>query len=193
MIRDAEGTQEFIGGGEESFGFMVGDFVRDKDAVSSTLLACEIAAQAKNNNSSVYAELLKLYEKHGFYKEHLISVVKKGVQGAQEIVQMMADMRNSPITEIDGEKVNFLFDYQTSVCKNLITGEETLIDLPKSNVLIYQTAEGTRMAARPSGTEPKIKFYFSVHTELKDTKDAKKVEASLDQKIQRIIKEFKLT
>ena len=193
MIRDAEGTQEFIGGGEESFGFMVGDFVRDKDAVSSTLLACEIAAQAKNNNSSVYAELLKLYEKHGFYKEHLISVVKKGVQGAQEIVQMMADMRNSPISEIDGEKVNFLFDYQTSVCKNLITGEETLIDLPKSNVLIYQTAEGTRMAARPSGTEPKIKFYFSVHTELKDTKDAKKVEASLDQKIQRIIKEFKLT
>ena len=193
MIRDAEGTQEFIGGGEESFGFMVGDFVRDKDAVSSTLLACEIAAQAKNNNSTVYAELLKLYEKHDFYKEHLISVVKKGVQGAQEIVQMMADMRNSPITEIDGEKVNFLFDYQTSVCKNLITGEETLIDLPKSNVLIYQTAEGTRMAARPSGTEPKIKFYFSVHTELKDTKDAKKVEASLDQKIQRIIKEFKLT
>ena len=193
MIRDAEGTQEFIGGGEESFGFMVGDFVRDKDAVSSTLLACEIAAQAKNNNSSVYAELLKLYKKHGFYKEHLISVVKKGVQGAQEIVQMMADMRNSPITEIDGEKVNFLFDYQTSVCKNLITSEETLIDLPKSNVLIYQTTEGTRMAARPSGTEPKIKFYFSVHTELKDINDAKKVEAVLDQKIQRIIKEFKLT
>ena len=192
MIRDSEGKQEFIGGGEESFGFMVGDFVRDKDAVSSTLLACEIAAQAKNNGSSVYAELLELYKKHGFYKEHLISVVKKGVQGAQEIVQMMADMRNSPITEIDGEKVNFLFDYQTSVCKNLISGEETIIDLPKSNVLIYQTAEGTRMAARPSGTEPKIKFYFSVHTALKDTKDAKKVEAELDQKIQRIIKEFQL-
>jgi len=193
MIRDAEGTQEFIGGGEESFGFMVGDFVRDKDAVSSTLLACEIAAQAKNNNSSVYAELLKLYEKHGFYKEHLISVVKKGVQGAQEIVQMMADMRNAPITEMHGEKVKYLFDYQTSVRKNLLTGEASNIDLPKSNVLIYETVEGTRMAARPSGTEPKIKFYFSVHTELSDIKDAKKVEAVLDQKIQRIIKEFKLT
>jgi len=194
MIREAEGldTEEFIGGGEESFGFMVGDFVRDKDAVSSTLLACEIAAQAKNNGTSVYAELLDLYAAHGFYKEHLISVVKKGVEGAREIQQMMVDMRNSPVTEIHGEKVNFLFDYQTSVCKNLITGEETSIDLPKSNVLIYQTTEGTRMAARPSGTEPKIKFYFSVHTELKDTKDAKEVEAFLDEKIQQIIQEFKL-
>ena len=192
MIRDAEGTQEFIGGGEESFGFMVGDFVRDKDAVSSTLLACEIAAQAKNNNSSVYAELLKLYEKHGFYKEHLISVVKKGVQGAQEIVQMMSDMRENPITEMHGEKVKYLFDYESSVCKNLLTGESSIIDLPKSNVLIYETVEGTRMAARPSGTEPKIKFYFSVNGEMPDVKDAKKVEATLDAKIQSIIKECDL-
>jgi phosphoglucomutase len=192
MIRDAEGTQEFIGGGEESFGFMVGDFVRDKDAVSSTLLACEIAAQAKNNNSSVYAELLRLYEKHDFYKEHLISVVKKGVQGAQEIVQMMADMRESPITEMHGEKVKYLFDYQTSVCKNLLTGTSSNIDLPKSNVLIYETVEGTRMAARPSGTEPKIKFYFSVNGEMPNMKDAKQVEASLDAKIQSIIKECNL-
>ncbi len=192
MIRDAEGTQEFIGGGEESFGFMVGDFVRDKDAVSSTLLACEIAAQAKNNNSSVYAELLKLYEKHGFYKEHLISVVKKGVQGAQEIVQMMADMREKPITEMHGEKVKYLFDYQTSVRKNLLTGESSNIDLPKSNVLIYETVEGTRMAARPSGTEPKIKFYFSVNGEMPSLNDAVKVEASLDAKIQSIIVECNL-
>ena len=104
MIREAEGTEEFIGGGEESFGFMVGDFVRDKDAVSSTLLACEIAAIAKNNGSSIYADLLQPYKDHGFYKEHLISVVKKGVEGAQEIQQMMVDMRNSPITEMHGEK-----------------------------------------------------------------------------------------
>ena len=192
MIRDAEGKEEFIGGGEESFGFMVGDFVRDKDAVSSTLLACEIAAQAKNRNSSVYAELLKLYQKHGFYKEHLISVVKKGVKGAQEIEQMMADMRENPITEMHGEKVKYLFDYQTSVCKNLLTGESSNIDLPKSNVLIYETVEGTRMAARPSGTEPKIKFYFSVHGEMKDLADAKSVESSLDAKIQSIIKECNL-
>ena len=192
MIRDAEGKEEFIGGGEESFGFMVGDFVRDKDAVSSTLLACEIAAQAKNRNSSVYAELLNLYQKHGFYKEHLISVVKKGVKGAQEIEQMMADMRENPITEMHGEKVKYLFDYQTSVCKNLLTGESSNIDLPKSNVLIYETVEGTRMAARPSGTEPKIKFYFSVHGEMKDLADAKSVESSLDAKIQSIIKECNL-
>lgn len=192
MIRDAEGKEEFIGGGEESFGFMVGDFVRDKDAVSSTLLACEIAAQAKSGGSTLYEKLLELYKKYGFYKEHLISVVKKGVEGAQEIQQMMADMRNSPVTEILGEKVEFLFDYQTSVCKNLITGEEAKIDLPKSNVLIYLTTEGSRMAARPSGTEPKIKFYFSVHKDLNDIKDAKKTEKELDQKIQEIIGEFKL-
>jgi len=192
MIREAEGTEEFIGGGEESFGFMVGDFVRDKDAVSSTLLACEIAAIAKNNGSSIYSDLLQLYKDHGFYKEHLISVVKKGVEGAQEIQQMMIDMRNSPITEMHGEKVKYLFDYESSVCKDLISGEETTIDLPKSNVLIYETTEGTRMAARPSGTEPKIKFYFSVHTELDDVANAKDVEAALDQKIQSIIKELKL-
>ena len=193
MIREAEGTEEFIGGGEESFGFMVGDFVRDKDAVSSTLLACEIAAIAKNNGSSIYSDLLQLYKDHGFYKEHLISVVKKGVEGAQEIQQMMIDMRNSPITEMHGEKVKYLFDYESSVCKDLISGKETTIDLPKSNVLIYETTEGTRMAARPSGTEPKIKFYFSVHTELDDVTNAKDVEASLDQKIQSIIEELKLT
>jgi phosphoglucomutase len=192
MIREAEGKEEFIGGGEESFGFMVGDFVRDKDAVSSTLLACEIAAIAKNNNSSVYADLLKLYKKHGFFKEHLISVVKKGVQGAQEIQQMMADMRENPITEMDGEKVKYLYDYQTSVRKDLINGTTSGIDLPKSNVLIYETLDGTRMAARPSGTEPKIKFYFSVNTVLDEVKNAKKVEASLDAKIQRIIKECEL-
>ncbi len=192
MIREAEGKEEFIGGGEESFGFMVGDFVRDKDAVSSTLLACEIAAIAKNNNSSVYAELLKLYKKHGFFKEHLISVVKKGVQGAQEIQQMMADMRENPITEMDGEKVKYLYDYQTSVRKDLINGTTSDIDLPKSNVLIYETLEGTRMAARPSGTEPKIKFYFTVNTALDEVKNAKKVENALDAKIQRIIKECDL-
>jgi len=119
-------------------------------------------------------------------------VVKKGVQGAQEIQQMMTDMRENPITEMHGEKVKYLFDYQTSVCKNLLTGETSIIDLPKSNVLIYETVEGTRMAARPSGTEPKIKFYFSVHGEMKELADAKSVESSLDAKIQSIIKECKL-
>lgn len=191
MIRDYE-TIDFIGGGEESFGYMVGDFVRDKDAVTATLLACEIATISKQNGSSFYEELLNIYVKHNFYKEHLISIVKKGMDGAQQIKQMLSGMRQNPITEIDGEKVEFLCDYQSSIKKNLITGEETIMDIPKSNVLIYHTENGTRIAARPSGTEPKIKFYFSVNEPLKYIDDSPNIENRLDQKIQRIIKEMNL-
>ncbi|MCO7185571.1 phospho-sugar mutase [Tenacibaculum sp. XPcli2-G] len=191
MIKDYP-ELNFIGGGEESFGYMVGDFVRDKDAVTSALLACEIAANAKANNSSFYKELLNLYTRHHLYKEHLISLVKKGMDGAQQIKQMMIDLRNNPLTEIDGTKVEYLYDYQSSIRKNLLTGEETVIDIPKSNVLIYQTQDGTKIAARPSGTEPKIKFYFSVNSKLNDISNAKAVEEELDTKIQRIIKELNL-
>ncbi|PQJ77704.1 phospho-sugar mutase [Polaribacter porphyrae] len=191
MIRDNP-DMDFIGGGEESFGYMVGDFVRDKDAVTATLLACEVAALAKQNGSSFYEELLKIYVNNKFYKEHLISITKKGMDGAAEIQQMLSDMRNNPILEIDGEQIETLSDYQASTRKNLITGEVTNIDLPKSNVLIYQTASGTRIAARPSGTEPKIKFYFSVNTSLDKIENAQQVESELDAKIQRIIKEMKL-
>ncbi|MGY0408313.1 MAG: phospho-sugar mutase, partial [Polaribacter sp.] len=191
MIRDHE-SMDFIGGGEESFGYMVGDFVRDKDAVTATLLACEIAAYAKQNNSSFYEELLNIYIKNKFYKEHLISIVKKGMDGASKIAQMLSNMRNNPILEIDGEKVVTLSDYEASIKKNLLTGKKTKIDLPKSNVLIYQTENGTRVAARPSGTEPKIKFYFSVNATLNSKEKASKVEAELDAKIQRIIKEMNL-
>ncbi len=191
MIKDNP-DQEFIGGGEESFGYMVGDFVRDKDAVTSTLLACEVATIAKQEGSSFYEELLKLYVKHNFYKEYLISLTKKGMDGAQQIQQMLADMRQNPLTTIDGEEVEFLYDYDTSIQKNIITGEELKIDLPKSNVLIYQTKNGSRIAARPSGTEPKIKFYFSVNLPLESVDNATNVEKELDAKIQRIIKEMKL-
>jgi phosphoglucomutase len=191
MVKDFPGL-DFIGGGEESFGFMVGEFVRDKDAVTATLLACEIAAYAKQNGSSFYEELLAIYVRNNFYKEHLISITKKGMDGAAEIQQMLSNMRNNPVTEIDGEKVVSLSDYQASTSKNLITGTVTNINLPKSNVLIYQTENGTRIAARPSGTEPKIKFYFSVNTPLDSKENATEVEASLDAKIQRIIKEMKL-
>ena len=191
MVKDFP-ELDFIGGGEESFGYMVGGFVRDKDAVTATLLACEIAAYAKQNGSSFYEELLNIYVKNSFYKEHLISITKKGMDGAAEIQQMLSEMRNNPLTEIDGEKVESLSDYEASTKKNIITGEVTKIDLPKSNVLIYQTANGTRIAARPSGTEPKIKFYFSVKTPLDAIDNAKTVEAKLDAKIQRIIKEMKL-
>ncbi|HCY97624.1 phospho-sugar mutase [uncultured Polaribacter sp.] len=183
---------DFIGGGEESFGYMVGDFVRDKDAVTATLLACEVAAYAKQHGSSFYEELLDIYVKNSFYKEHLIAITKKGMDGAAEIQQMLTTMRSNPLKEIDGEQVASLSDYQASTRKNLITGEITTIDLPKSNVLIYQTIKGTRIAARPSGTEPKIKFYFSVNSNLASKEHAKKVELELDTKIQRIIKEMKL-
>ena len=192
MVRDAEGKQDFIGGGEESFGYMVGDFVRDKDAVTATLLACEIAAHAKFNSSSFYKELLTIFSKHNFYKEHLISIVKKGMDGAELIKQMMVELRQNPITEIDGSKVEFLYDYQASTKTNILTGEVESIDLQKSNVLIYQTEDGTKIAARPSGTEPKIKFYFSVNTPLDSIENSVAVEAILDTKIQRIIKEMKL-
>ena len=191
MIKDFP-TLDFIGGGEESFGYMVGDFVRDKDAVTSALLACEIAADAKANNSSFYEELLSLYTRHNFYKEHLISIVKKGMDGAEQIKQMMIDLRNNPIKKIDNSKVEYVYDYQSSIKRNLITGEETAIDVPKSNVLIYHTEDGTKIAARPSGTEPKIKFYFSVKTALDSVESAQETEKKLDTKIQRIIKELNL-
>ena len=191
MVKDNP-ELDFIGGGEESFGYMVGDFVRDKDAVTATLLACEVAAYAKQNGSSFYEELLNIYVDNKFYKEHLISITKKGMDGAAEIQQMLSDMRTTPLTEIDGEKIESLCDYQASTKKDIITGEVTNIDLPKSNVLIYQTTSGTRIAARPSGTEPKIKFYFSVNSSLDAIENAATVEAELDAKIQRIITEMKL-
>ncbi|MBT8320259.1 MAG: phospho-sugar mutase [Eudoraea sp.] len=191
MIKDFP-EQHFLGGGEESFGFMVGDFVRDKDAVTATLLACEIAAQAKADGSSFFEELVGCYQAFGFYKEKLISLTKKGMQGAEEIAQMMVDFRDNPITSIDGSDVLIIDDYGTSISRNLKTGESQAIDIPKSNVLIYKTADVTQMAARPSGTEPKIKFYFSINTALKNKEDFEQTEAELDRKIERILKELKL-
>src|SRR5690606_31045165 len=171
MIRKAEGKQKFIGGGEESFGFMVGDFVRDKDSVTSTLLACEIAAFAQSNNSSFFEELIKIYTQTNFYLEDLISVVKPGMSGAEEIKQMMADFRENPPKSFDNSKIIRLDDYQSSISKDLISGKETQIENPKSNVLIFYTEDGSKIAARPSGTEPKIKFYFSVKTHLNEIAD----------------------
>ncbi len=193
MVREAEDKQDFIGGGEESFGYMVGDFVRDKDAVTATLLACEIAANAKGKGSSMYQELLQIYVDNNFYKEHLIALVRKGMDGAQQIAQMMVDLRENPVTEIDGSKVKYVCDYQASTQTNLITGKVDTIDVPKSNVLIYHTEDGTKIAARPSGTEPKIKFYFSVKDNLCCIEEATEVETSLDAKIERIIAELKLS
>jgi phosphoglucomutase len=183
---------KFIGGGEESFGFMVGDAVRDKDAVAACLLVCEIAAQAKAAGSSLYKELLNLYVDFGFYKEHLISLTKKGISGMQEINQMMIDLRENPMSEINGQRVVCIEDYENSTSKNMFTQEIESISIPKSNVLIYYLEDGSKICARPSGTEPKIKFYFSVNTHLDSVENAKEIEKQLDEKIKNIIAEMQL-
>ena len=191
MIKDFPNL-DFIGGGEESFGFMVGDFVRDKDAVTSTLLAIEIATQAKANGSSFYQELINLYAEHGFYKERLISMTKKGIEGAQEIKQMMIDARENPLTEVNGSKVVRVEDYQLSIAKNLTNNTTETLEIPKSNVLIYYTEDGSKIALRPSGTEPKIKFYISVNTSLDNVSDFLTTEQKLESKIDAIIKDMQL-
>ncbi|GAB3718759.1 phospho-sugar mutase [Flavobacterium koreense] len=183
----------FIGGGEESFGFMVGDAVRDKDAVGACLLVCEIAAQAKAAGSTLYKELLNLYVDFGFYKEHLISLTKKGISGMQEINQMMIDLRENPMSEINGQRVVCIEDYENSTSKNMFTQEIESISIPKSNVLIYYLEDGSKICARPSGTEPKIKFYFSVNAPLDAVENAKEVEKQLDEKIKNIIAEMQLS
>jgi len=185
-------NQKFIGGGEESFGFMVGDAVRDKDAVAAILLVSEIAAQAKASGSSLYQELLNLYIDFGCYKEHLISITKKGIEGANEIKQMMIDLRENPLKEINGQRVICIEDYQASKGKDFMNNEEFEISLPKSNVLIYYLEDGSKICARPSGTEPKIKFYFSVNGVLDSIENAKSIEKELDNKIAGIISAMKL-
>ncbi|WP_298224352.1 phospho-sugar mutase [Flavobacterium sp.] len=191
FIKDFPNLQ-FIGGGEESFGFMVGDAVRDKDAVAATLLMCEIASQAKAAGSSVYKELLNLYVDHGFYKEYLVSLTKKGIDGLREINQMMVDMRENPVKEINGQRVVMLEDYKKSIAKNLLTGEEEALKVPKSDVLIYYTEDGAKIAARPSGTEPKIKFYVSVNAPLDNVVNASATEAVLDEKIKNILTDLNI-
>ena len=192
MIKDFP-ELEFIGGGEESFGYMVGDAVRDKDAVAATLLVCELAAQVKAKGSSVYKELLQLYVENGFYKEHLVSLTKKGMDGLQQINQMMIDLRENPLKEISGQRVIMVEDYQSSIAKNLLDNEETVMNIPKSNVLIYYTEDGSKICARPSGTEPKIKFYISVNTELDSVENFTEVESILNEKIKNIIASMQLS
>ncbi|SDS48312.1 Phosphomannomutase [Gillisia sp. Hel1_33_143] len=185
LIKDHP-SLDFVGGGEESFGFMVGDFVRDKDAATATLLACEIAAQMKSRGISLYEKLLELYTEFGLYREELISLVKKGITGEQEIKQTMINLRENPLSEIDGEKIVLIEDYQSSIAKNRQDHTEHALDIPKSNVLIYYTEQGTKIAARPSGTEPKIKFYISVNTELDTVDNFDEIYNQLGEKITRI-------
>jgi phosphomannomutase len=173
---------EFIGGGEESYGFMVGDFVRDKDAVTSTLLACEAAAQLKARGLTMTDYLKELYEEFGTYRETLTSLVKKGKQGAEEIEGIMQQLRENPAEKLGGERVIRMEDYLRGTYTNLETGDTGTLELPNSNVLIYFTDKGSKVAARPSGTEPKIKFYISVNSPGVGTE----VDNSLNQRISKI-------
>jgi phosphoglucomutase len=183
-------NQKCLGGGEESFGYMVGDFVRDKDAVTAALLACELVAEAKSNGTSFFDVLLETYVKLGCFQERLVSLVKKGKSGAEEIESIMDRFRKDPPKDIDGSPIRFIEDYATAVRTLVKAQEKEMIPLPKANVLIFIAEDGTRVAARPSGTEPKIKFYVSVNTPLNSTRDYRTTKKQLDQKMDRILAEL---
>ena len=191
MIRTFEGQEKFIGGGEESFGFMVGDFIRDKDSVTTALLVSEIAAVEKAKGSTLYNKLVDIYIALGkAYQEDLISIVKPGKEGAELIANMMVDFRANPPKELAGSPVVRVKDFQSSIEKDLVSGEEKSIDIPKSNVLIFYTEDGSKVACRPSGTEPKIKYYFSVNRPLASKEEYKSVQDILLAKIDQLKVDF---
>ena len=192
-IRDLEGKKKYIGGGEESFGFMPADFVRDKDAVSSCALMAEIAVWAKDQGKSLYELLLDIYLEYGYSKEKMKYVVREGITGAEEIEQMMVNFRNNPPLQLGGSNLKYVKDYDTLIEKNMLTGEQKKIDQKITmNVLQFFTENGTKISVRPSGTEPKIKFYFEVTSELKNRVDFDAVEKRANEKIDEIMKELDL-
>ena len=191
-IKELEGKENYVIGGEESFGLMIGDQIRDKDAVSAVALMCEMAAYEKNKGRSLFDKMIDLYIQYGFYYENLISITKKGMNGQKEIADMMEGYRSNPPSSINGSAVTTLLDYQLQVGKNLQTGETWPIHLPKSNVLQFITADGSKISARPSGTEPKIKFYFSVNTRLGSRESFDVKQKELENRIEGIISSMNL-
>lgn len=192
LIKNLEGKEEFIGGGEESYGYLAGDLVRDKDAVLSCVLIAEMCAWAKTNDKSLFELLIDIHAEYGFYLEDLISVKKEGKSGAEEIAKMMEELRSDPPKSIAGSDVVYLRDYKLGKVTNFRDGSTSETGLPASNVLQFETAEGSIVTARPSGTEPKIKFYFSVNGELKDKSKYNEVRAELQGKIKTIQSELGL-
>jgi phosphoglucomutase len=192
LIKEKEKTENYVIGGEESYGLMIGDKLRDKDAVSAVAILCEMAAYEKNKGKTLYDKLIELYLKFGFYKESLISITKKGMDGQKQIAEMMASFRNQPPITINGSAVLHLLDYQTAIGKNLKTGETWKIALPVSNVLQFILEDGSKISARPSGTEPKIKFYFSVHEKLSSRTIFDATDEFLQKRIDAIIADLKL-
>ncbi|MFY0684595.1 MAG: phospho-sugar mutase [Balneola sp.] len=191
LMTDLEGKKEFIAGGEESYGYLIGEHVRDKDAVVSAVIIAEMAAYYKDNGSSLYEALLEMYAEHGLFQEKLISITKKGKSGAEEIQQMMKDFRANPPQELGGSKVVVVKDYLTQKETDISTGKLSDINLPTSNVLQFVTEDGSMVSARPSGTEPKIKFYCSVNTNLDNTEDYEHVVTTLNEKIELMIEGIK--
>ena len=192
LIKEKEQQENYVIGGEESFGLMIGDQIRDKDAISAVALMCEMAAYANEQGKTLFEKMIELYQQYGFYYENLISITKKGMNGQKEIADMMDGFRNNPPATIDGAQVVQLLDYELQKGSNPSTGETWPILLPKSNVLQFITADGSKISARPSGTEPKIKFYFSVKSTLANKADFDGVYAELEQKIKRIIVDMHL-
>jgi phosphoglucomutase len=192
MIRLKEGKENYIIGGEESFGLMIGDKIRDKDAVSAVALLCEMAAYEKEKGKTLFEKMIELYVEYGLYKENLISITKKGMDGQQQIAAMMEAYRSNPPKSINGSDVEQLLDYEKQKGKNLKTGKEWAIKLPESNVLQFILADGSSISARPSGTEPKIKFYFSVNAKLNNANEFDKVNKEMDEKIKKIIDDMRL-
>lgn len=192
LIKEKEANENYVIGGEESFGLMIGNDIRDKDAVSAVALLCEMAAYEKAKGRSLFDKMIELYMQYGFYYEQLISITKKGMNGQKEIAAMMEGYRTNPPATIDGSEVVELLDYELQTGKNLVTGQSWNLQLPKSNVLQFVTTDGSKISARPSGTEPKIKFYFSVHTTLASKDAFDTTYSSLENKIQRIIKDMSL-
>lgn len=193
MIREKEGVENYVVGGEESFGLMVGDKVRDKDAISAVAIICEMAAVEKSKGNSLFNKLIELYVKFGFYKEDLISITKKGMNGSKEIADMMQAFRDNPPAKIAGSDVVELYDYEKQVKKNLKTNNIETIALPKSNVLQFITEDGSKISARPSGTEPKIKFYFGIKLPLQSKDGYDAVNEKAGQKFKDIITTMNLT
>ncbi len=189
MINDFK-NQKFLAGGEESFGYMVGDFVRDKDAITSSLVACELGSECKSKNISLVDYLIQCYIKYGFYKEKLISIKKEGAEGLEQINYIMNKLRSTKKDFIDGSKIVTIKDFDCSKTYDIKNNKVSSLDFPKSNVLIFESEDGSTVAARPSGTEPKIKFYISVNCKLENKEDFDKKNYILEDKINRIVKEF---
>jgi phosphoglucomutase len=192
LIKEKEKTENYVIGGEESYGLMIGDKLRDKDAVSAVAILCEMAAYEKNKGKTLYDKLIDLYIRFGFYKESLIAITKKGMDGQKQIADMMTSYRSHPPQKINGSDVVHLLDYQTSTGTNMKTGESWKIPLPVSNVLQFVLEDGSKISARPSGTEPKIKFYFSVHEKLLNRAAFDATESILQKKIDAIMLDLKL-